>query len=280
MQKKKNETPILKHPELKEFKVFLKNHLKSLKPLPLKGHKTLKKSIEYSLFSNGKFFRPLLALGTAELFSIKAKTIFPWMAAMEMIHTASLIHDDLPCMDNSSYRRGKLANHKKFGTPTALLAGDSLWIEAFRVISLYGNQKQKKLWLSILSESISFKGLMGGQALDIFLPAKANKKYYQKMHQLKTGALITASIEGVLSLRKKSKKTKDIKKAGEMIGLAFQLADDLQDFKEKHSPNLTHKIGKRKTFLLLQDVSNKALNLIPTAGLLKNLVIFNLDRVK
>ena len=267
-----------------EFESFLKEQISKFHYLPFKGHKKLWQAMEYSLFSGGKYFRPLLVFSTAQLFSFRSQAILPWAAAIEMIHTASLIHDDLPCMDNGFERRGKATTHRRFGESMALLAGDCFWIEAFRLISNYGNNKNTKAWLSILCQATGFNGLMGGQALDLNTPINPSENYYKEMHFMKTGALITAAMEGVLALQDKTtEKAHKIKEAAQYIGQAFQLSDDLQDEKETSKSNFINTFGKARAQKVLQDLSNKALNLVnfkekDSPYLLKQLIIFNRDR--
>ncbi len=265
---------------LLQFEGFLKDHLKSFQTLPFKGQKQLKSAMEYSLFSGGKRFRPLLVFATAELMKIKTSVILPWAGAIEMLHTASLIHDDLPCMDNSLQRRGKATNHRLFGENMALLAGDCLWIEAFRLIG--SREKESKVWINLLCTSAGFSGLMGGQALDLKIPSKPSESYCKKMHFMKTGALISASMTGVLAL-KPEEKTNHLKKISYLIGQAFQLSDDLQDEKEEKSPaNFARAMGSKKARKDLETLSKKALELIKNMGypsrFLKKLIIFNRDR--
>ena len=281
-------TNIFKNPCIQkflfQFESFLKKHLNSFKPLSFKGHQQLKEAMEYSLFSGGKYFRPLLIFSTANLLSIRTRVILPWAGAIEMIHAASLIHDDLPCMDNSFQRRGKASSHRRFGEDMALLAGDCLWIEAFRLISLYGTTKTTKNWLALLCEAAGFHGLMGGQALDLKIPKNPDELYYKEMHSMKTGDLIATGIKGVLALKTEvTEKTHKLKEAAHLIGQAFQLSDDLQDDNEKSLSNLASTLGRRKAENKLHELSHKALQLIntekqPAAGLLKELIIFNRDR--
>ena len=280
--------PLFKDKEVKaflaQFKVFLKKHIDSFSCLSFGGHRQLRKAIEYSLFSKGKYFRPLLVLATAHLIKIKAPLILPWAIAIEMIHAASLIHDDLPCMDNSDQRRGKASCHRQFGEDMALLAGDCLWIEAFHLIHIHTKKNKYKMkWLFLLCQAAGFQGLMGGQALDLRPPLKPNESYYKKMHFMKTGALIAACIEGVLAMRDKSTdKTQKLKAAGPLIGRAFQISDDLQDKSEKTSSNFSCTLGRKIAHHQLNTLSNRATQLIdfaPSSSLLKKLITFNQQRV-
>ena len=268
---------------LLQFESFLKEHINNL-PYLLKGHQKLRQAMEYSLFSGGKYFRPLLVFATAQLFSSKNQIILPWAAAIEMVHIASLIHDDLPCMDNGLERRGKATTHRRFGENMALLAGDCFWVEAFRLVANYGNNKNTKVWLSILCQATGFNGLMGGQALDLNTPINPSENYYKEMHSMKTGALITAAMEGVLALQDKiTEKTQKVREAAPYMGQAFQLSDDLQDEKETSKSNFINTFGKTKAQKTLQALSNKALDLVnfkeeDSSYLLKQLIIFNRDR--
>ena len=264
---------------LAEFTAFLQNYLKSLPCLPFRGHRMLKDSIAYTLFSGGKYFRPLLTLATAKWAGVPTKLILPWAGALEMAHSASLIHDDLPCMDNSPIRRGRPANHRVFGEGMALLAGNSLWVEAFRLIINTANEKQAKLWLPLLSDILSFNNLMGGQALD--LKVELQPDYHKNMHWMKTGQLISASMQGVALLPSvKKEQTLAIQKISVLIGRAFQIADDLQDAKTEKTPsNFVFVTGQKSAQGLLQKLSDQALKLTdPSAQLLKELILFNKNR--
>ena len=290
------------HKFLFQFESFLKNHLRTFSCLPFKGHQQLKEAIEYSLLSGGKYFRPLLIFATAKLLSLRHNVI-PWASAIEMLHSASLIHDDLPCMDNSFQRRKKASCHRRFGENMALLAGDSLWIEAFRLIGIYETKEKSGALLSVLSEAAGFNGLMGGQALDLKTPPHPDKFYYEKMHSMKTGALIAAGMEGVLKLSQSrdfpvfskkrttlrkinnisEEKAQKVRTVGLLIGQAFQLSDDLQDVHnttEKEASNFVYTLGEKKARNLLNELSEKALRLIDfeESHFLKELIIFNQKR--
>ena len=265
---------------LKTFDSFLLNHLNTFKVGSFSGQKKLLQAIKYSLFSGGKRFRPLLIFSIAEVLSIKNALILPWAGAIEMVHTASLIHDDLPCMDNSSYRRNKATNHRLFGEDIALLAGDCLWVEAFRLVN------SQTEWVKLLCQACGFHGLMGGQALDLYPLIKKEKtdKYYKEMHTMKTASLISSSVQGVLVLKKeKTNDLRKLKQIGDLIGQAFQLSDDLQDFKDTgERSNFAVSLGQQSAQKELKMLSRKTLDLIAEAGfshsLLNELVIFNQKR--
>jgi len=240
----------LQHPEvcnfLHQFEHFLQSHIHSLSQKSLRGHRQLWKSIHYTLFSQGKRFRPVLTFSTAKVCAIPIRIILPWAGAIEMMHTASLIHDDLPSMDNSLVRRNQASNHRLFGEDIALLAGNCLWIEAFRLITphlqhLPSIQQGSPDWLSLLCTATGFHGLMGGQALD--LRPEYVQEYYPTMHAMKTADLMAASMQGVLTLKKE--RDSNLYQISHTIGTAFQLADDLEDETEdRHS--YVFRIGRKQ----------------------------------
>lgn len=256
------------------FEKFLKNHFNQYQPMAFRGHQRLLESIRYTLFTSGKRFRPLLIFSTAEICGLRTNLILPWAGAIEVIHTASLIHDDLPCMDNSYSRRKQATNHRLFGENIALLAGNCLWIEAFRIIEPYIKHTN---WLSLLCQAAGFNGLMGGQALD--LNPEPSEKYYNNLHKMKTAALMESSIKGVLSLQQQS--LRGLYKAASLIGSAFQLADDLEDDTEDQKSNITV-LGKRPAQKKLQELSSTILKLIQPytkTNYLTKLILFNANRV-
>ena len=274
---------------LSQFENFLRGYFKALKGLPFKGHKALQDSINHTLFTGGKYFRPLLTLTTARWAHIPLQVVLPWAGALEIAHSASLIHDDLPCMDNSPMRRGQPANHRLFGEDIALLAGNSLWVEAFRIIITKAEKAKAGPWLRLLSDTLGFNGLMGGQALDLKIPLEPDEDYYKQMHLMKTGKLISASMVGVAILPSVEKEKKQaIQNISPLIGQAFQIADDLQDEKTQvESSNFAVAVGRTKAQALLIELSDKALaELMPTNGsdpnsaeeLLREMIIFNKNR--
>ncbi len=254
---------------------FLKKQLAGFKVLPFLAHKKLLESICYTLFSSGKRFRPLLVFHTAMAGGVSIPRVVPWAGAIELIHTASLIHDDLPIMDNSLHRRRKATNHRLFGEDIALLAGNCLWIEAFNMLSPF--LKDNPYWLSILCQGAGFEGLMGGQALDLKPPFKKSDHYYQHLYSMKTGALMRASMKGVTTA---CPSNKALNKVAKLMGEAFQLADDLQDKKEdKHS--YFFMFGEKKTKNKLKNLSLDMIKLIEgitKAQGLKKLILFNSER--
>ena len=192
--------------------------------------------MRYSLFAGGKRIRPILALASYEACGGNPKDIVPYATALELIHTYSLIHDDLPSMDNDDLRRGKPTNHKVFGEAMAILAGDALLTEAFLMLS--NNPHSSSLKLSDLIKIIrevslasGVHGMVGGQALDIFSEnIEPDKDTLNFIHLHKTAALITASVRmGAILANIKEKKLKALTEYGTGIGLAFQIIDDILD---------------------------------------------------
>ena len=192
-------------------------------------------AIRYSSCDGGKRIRPFLTLEFAKLFGGKSENAMPYACAIEMIHTYSLIHDDLPCMDNDDYRRGRLSCHKKFGEATALLAGDALLTKAFGVAasnpdtSLQANIDA----VNILSETAGYNGMIGGQEIDLLGEnQKLSEDDFLMMNRMKTGCLIKAAcLLGAIASGHftGSKEYSDAEKYAENIGLAFQIEDDILD---------------------------------------------------
>lgn len=217
-------------------------------------------AMEYSLYAGGKRLRPVLMLGVNEMFGENYENVLPFACAMEMIHTYSLIHDDLPAMDNDDYRRGKLSNHKKFGEATAILAGDALLNKAFEVM-LKGSLKldiDKKLALeamNMIANSSGTEGMIGGQVVDMFCEESINSiEDLEYLHRHKTGAIIKSSaIVGGLIAGATSKELEAIELFADKLGLAFQIQDDILDV-EGNEQKLGKPIGSdennnKKTYI-------------------------------
>ena len=197
----------------------------------------LNNAMAYSIFAGGKRLRPILALASYEACGGMARDIVPFASALEVIHTYSLIHDDLPAMDNDDLRRGKLTNHKVFGEGMAILAGDALLTEAFYLISsaqLNGTRIRPSSLLTLIREvamAAGAHGMVGGQAEDILSEdAAMESDALSFIHVHKTGALITASVRmgGILANARK-RELSALTCYGENIGHAFQIIDDILD---------------------------------------------------
>ena len=188
----------------------------------------------YSLMAGGKRLRPILCLAAAEAVGGKAEAVMPVACALELIHTYSLIHDDLPAMDNDDYRRGKLTSHKVFGEDIAILAGDALLTEALNLHArrdLMPDVPPERL-LDVTregSEAAGWFGMVAGQVLDIRSEGKTvDVKTLQQIHRLKTGAMIRVSLRaGAILSGASAAALASLSDYGRQIGLAFQIADDI-----------------------------------------------------
>ena len=193
-------------------------------------------AMKYGLFSGGKKIRSKILVDIGLLFKLDYKSLIIIGAAVECIHSYSLIHDDLPCMDDDSIRRGKASTHIKFGESTAVLAGNSLLTMAFEILShkdLNINEKIKINLINKISESSGHLGIAGGQYLDLsYERKKVSKKNIINMEIKKTGKLFSFCCVAPLIIKKKNKsEIKKFENIGADIGLLFQVADDLIDYK-------------------------------------------------
>jgi len=230
----------------KDTNLFLKKFIKKQKRTQLVT------AMEYGLFPGGKKIRSKILLDIGAVFKIEYKTLIAIGAAVECIHAYSLIHDDLPCMDNDKLRRGKPSTHIKFGESTAVLAGNSLLTMAFEILTsanLNINEKTKANLVRKLSQCSGHLGIAGGQYLDLsFEKKKISKNKIIDMEIKKTGKLFSFCCAVPAIIKKKN--NKDIKffeNIGANIGLLFQIADDLIDFKgsSKSAGKITGKDKKK-----------------------------------
>ena len=208
---------------------------------------SLHKSMRYSTFAGGKRLRPILLLAACEAVGGEINTALPAACAMEMIHTYSLIHDDLPAMDNDDFRRGNPTNHKVFGDAIAILAGDALLTQAFILLSspFFASNVPHDRILAVIHEIASAagsRGMVGGQVVDMESEGRKDLDLptVQYIHTHKTGALIKASVKiGALLGGADERQLSSITRFGEVIGLAFQIADDILDIEGS-----TEELGK------------------------------------
>lgn len=213
---------------------------------------TLISAMRYSVLNGGKRLRPILAYLTGELNDTEAEYIDTLASSLELIHCYSLIHDDLPAMDDDELRRGNPTTHKKFDEATAILAGDALQPLAFELISTIKTSNRNKVqMISSLSEACGYLGMVGGQIKDINSNQIKDVESLDSMHSEKTGRLIQASIEtaGILSGLSASD-IESLKEYGGKIGLAFQIQDDIIDIESPASVSGKDQgsdIGKDKT---------------------------------
>jgi geranylgeranyl diphosphate synthase, type II len=198
--------------------------------------KNIYDSMKYSLMAGGKRLRPVLALAVCDMFEGKTDEVLPFACAIEMIHTYSLIHDDLPAMDNDDYRRGRLTSHKVYGEAMAILTGDALLNMAFEIMTSFTLKSEENLFakvkaINIVSKASGASGMIGGQVVDMESEGKKiDLKNLEYMHKCKTGALIKAPVLATAALCCASEKeTQLLSTYAERIGLAFQIKDDILD---------------------------------------------------
>ncbi len=259
------------------------------------------KPMKYGVFSGGKRFRSAIIVNAGKIFNIDYKKLIIVGAAIECVHSYSLIHDDLPAMDNDDLRRGKIATHKKFNEFTAILAGNSLLTLAFEILSsknLKLSSKVKNELITSLAIYTGFSGLAGGQYFDLtFENKKISKKKIINIQNNKTGKLFAFCCECAGIIKEQNfKKRKILKKIGLDIGLLFQITDDLIDFKgnskivgkptkmdkNKGKPTLVNLLGYKKTLNFANNLKNKINKKIQNYGIksqdLLQSVEFILDR--
>jgi geranylgeranyl diphosphate synthase, type II len=217
---------------------------------PASGHAAeIIKAMEYSIFAGGKRLRPILCIAAAEAVGGHSSDVMPVACALELIHTYSLIHDDLPAMDNDNLRRGKPTNHNVFGEALALLAGDGLLTEAFHLMASSGETKDKDARtllrvISTVAEAAGYAGMVGGQVGDMHWQGKhADLDAVQFIHKHKTAALIQASVvSGAMMAGATDRQIGAMSLYGAKTGLAFQISDDLLDL-EGDSRTLGKQVG-------------------------------------
>ncbi|SER15865.1 farnesyl-diphosphate synthase [Gracilibacillus ureilyticus] len=207
---------------------LLSAYLSKLSMPPLLNHST-----KYSIEAGGKRLRPILMKLTCEGLNGDSEKVYPAAMALEMIHTYSLIHDDLPAMDNDTYRRGMLTNHKKFDEATAILAGDGLLTNSFHVISNAAcySDTEKVFLISKLASASGLEGMVAGQLMDMQAEKESiSVEQLEEIHQLKTGRLLTFSIvTGAYLAGADSMILQKMERFGNLIGLIFQIQDDILD---------------------------------------------------
>ena len=239
-----------------------------------KQNKTdLLKPMKYGLFPGGKKIRSKLIIDVGKIFKLKYQNLIYLSAAVECIHAYSLIHDDLPCMDNDDLRRGKLSTHMKYGEATAILAGNSLLTIAFEILSqnkFILDEKIKIKLIKLISECSGHSGIAGGQYLDLsFERKKISIKKIIQMQINKTGKLFSFCCTAPVIISKKNKYLSSFNKLGSDIGLLFQIADDLIDYKGN-----TKKVGKKTK----KDIRKGKATLISLLGY-KNTIKYG-DKIK
>jgi len=240
---------------------------------------SLVKAMRYTVLSGGKRFRPLLALASGECFGLNPDAVLPFGCALELIHNYSLVHDDLPMMDDDDFRRGKPSCHKVFGEDIALLVGDSLLTLAFEVLASApweeSKSVQKEQMIREIAQSAGIQGMVGGQLLDITLKLDTlSEDDLRDLMAKKTGALILASVRvGPILAGASSAEVRAMTDYGKNLGLAFQVRDDILDsdlfFSQdppKH-PNAASFYGAERVKIKLKQHIKSALHALDSAGL-------------
>ena len=227
--------PKAQYPE--HLRAEIERYLESLRFSTEAASAGLDEAMRYSLLAGGKRIRPVLALATAEAIGVDPENMLPFAGAIELIHTYSLIHDDLPAMDDDDLRRGRPTCHKVFGEDVAILAGDGLYAEAFALLLSEQRGKPESILAAAreLATATGVKGMVGGQYIDVAATADDSPAGLRRLHELKTGKLITASIVCVLLLgtpepTPHERDTIPLFRvyAGE-LGVLFQIVDDILD---------------------------------------------------
>ena len=266
--------------------------------------KTIFEAMNYSVRAGGKRLRPMLMEETYHLFGGTEKAVEPFMAAMEMIHTSSLIHDDLPCMDNDELRRGLPTSWKKFGYDMAVLAGDALMIYAFetasRAFSMTRYPDRAARAIQVLAEKTGIYGMIGGQVVDVQLTGKpVPQEKLDFIYRLKTGALLEASMMiGAILGGASADEVKCVEEIASAVGLAFQIQDDILDVTSTSEalgkPVLSDEKNQKTTYVTLvgleqakknvEEISARAVSLLKELpgnnAFLENLIAMLVERKK
>lgn len=291
--------------ELEKYKNIVDNELQKYLEKKECPEKILNESMEYSLMAGGKRLRPILVIATYELFEQNIEKCLPYAVAIEMVHNFSLIHDDLPGIDNDDFRHGKPTNHKKYNEATAILAGDGLLNNAYIVLSKdlenTENLEEIKTKIKLFNEfSLAIDRMIAGEYVDTEYEGKEiSENYLEYIHLNKTGALLTLSVRMGAILANVDKKTlEDLTNYASKIGLAFQIKDDILS-EEGNEEVLGKPVGNDKklgkcTYVSkygldgakekLRKITEEAIDIITTYGeraeFLKELAIYIANRNK
>lgn len=269
------------------FENYLKNHQPAPSEQAPEPQNRLVEAMQYSLKTGGKRFRPVLALLTAKTLGSNPEKVLPVALAVEYIHTYSLIHDDLPMMDDDDERRGQPTNHKVFGEPVALLAGDGLLTESFaHLAGAYSGSSASRI-IGLVAEAAGWRGMVGGQAVDIELSDQVKQDWIGFIHENKTGALIRVSVEAAaVACEATEAQVLSLREFAKNLGFAFQLADDLLDWDPENPENTSYVnvYGEQQTQLKLASVSELCVQILKDANLATEwfvpLITFNSKRDK
>ena len=224
---------------LEELRACAEHALQQALPAQDEWPVTIHRAVHYSLFAGGKRIRPLLVLATAEALGSSREDVLPLACAVELIHTYSLIHDDLPAMDDDDLRRGRPTCHKVFGEAMAILAGDALLTRAFHLLAETAVRQDEHLRrrleaMALLGAACGTNGLIGGQVEDLEAEGReVAPPVLERLHRAKTGALLGACVLGAAALGGAEEATRGyLKRYADAIGLAFQVVDDVLDATE------------------------------------------------
>ena len=249
----------------KDFNLYAKKNL-----LNYKNGSLIWKAMNYGVVNGGKRIRPFLVTEFSRILKLKKNQYAKLALVVELVHAYSLIHDDLPSMDNDDLRRGKPTTHKKFGEGIAILAGNSLLTLAFEILAdkkIHDNCKTRLKLISALSQIAGFKGLAGGQALDLFYEnKKPSKNQLIEIHKLKTAKLFEFCLIAplIMSENYKIAAWNQAKKFGNNFGLIFQATDDLIDYKcqkskiKKNNANILHYINEKDVIIYCKKLAADA----------------------
>lgn len=291
--------------QLKDYQRLIENELEQNIKKEDCLEKILNESMAYSLLAGGKRLRPILMLSVYKIFNENYNKYLPYAVAMEMIHNFSLIHDDLPGIDNDDFRHGKPTNHKKFNEATAILAGDALLNKAYKVISgdilKEQNETERLKKIMVFNEmTIATDRMIAGEYVDTEYEGKAiSSDYLEYMHKNKTGAILRASARiGAILSEAPNEDLEKITKYAEIIGLTFQIKDDILSFEgeekilgkpvgndaEKGKCTYVTKYGINKAKEMLQELTKEAVNIAKTYNekgeFIKELAIYIENRNK
>lgn len=256
--------------KLKDLNGLLQKQMELLLP---KDDSRVALAMRYSALSPGKRLRPFILVATADIFGVSRDVALRSAAVVELIHSYSLIHDDLPAMDDDDYRRGLLSCHKKFDEATAILAGDSLLTLAFEILAdekTHYDAKVRCRIIQVLAENIGASGMAGGQMYDLIYEKEKEATYQEilKMHWMKTARLfIASSIIGATLGGASKEECNNISKYAEFFGLAFQFIDDLEDDIDTLSNNnIVKLIGYEQTKIKAKEMIEEAKKAIKFFG--------------
>lgn len=271
--------------ELKEKVKIVDEYMEKFLPPEDKYPEIIHKAMRYSVFAGGKRLRPIMVMEACRAFGGDVEKAMPFACAIEMIHTYSLIHDDLPALDNDDYRRGRLTSHKMFGENMAILAGDALLHHAFETMAeacvKMNDIKYTKAMLAI-AQGAGINGMVAGQVVDVISEGKEiDKDTLDYIHKNKTAAMIIGALKAGAEIGCASdEEIKNIERVGELVGVAFQIQDDILDVtstleelgKPINSDEKNHKVtyatmfGVEDASKIVLDMSNEALEILHSMG--------------